>query len=136
MSNQHSHGLDQSIGQQWVELSRDHKKKICDALIDRNETDVMQEFTSLVRFTRGYLHQQPVGSLSSPNSTSSVLIPSISDSQPSENRIEKRENDEENVDVPSIPRKKAKAAVKYEKMPVNRALKGSHSDDEVVKRRA
>lgn len=75
MSNQHSHGLDQSIGQQWVELSRDDKKKICDALIDRNQPDVMQEFASLVRFTRGYLHQQPAAEQSSLNGTSSIPIP-------------------------------------------------------------
>lgn len=69
MSNQRANDLDRPIGELWVELSRDEKKKICDALIDRNQPDVMQEFASLVRFTRGYLHQQPNASLSSSNGT-------------------------------------------------------------------
>ena len=57
--------LDRPAGELWVELSREAKQKICNALIDRNQSDVLQEFASLVRFTRGYLGAQPTQSLPS-----------------------------------------------------------------------
>lgn len=110
MSNHRGDGLDRPVGEQWVELSRDEKKKICDALINRNEPDVMQEFASLVRFTRGYFHQQPTGSLPSSNGTSSVPIPSTAGSRPSDGAAAKRENDEVPVDMSNTPRKKARKA--------------------------
>lgn len=59
MSNQRSDDSGRPVGELWVELSRDEKNKICDSLIDRNQADVMQEFATLVRFTHGYLRQQP-----------------------------------------------------------------------------
>lgn len=107
MSDKRSDSLDRPVGELWVELSRDEKKKICDALIDRNKPDVMQEFASLVRFTRGYLQQQPNGSLPPPNDTPSVPAPTIWRSQPSHNRVEKRKNEEAPVDKASKATRKA-----------------------------
>jgi hypothetical protein len=52
--------LDRPVGELWVELSRDQKQKLCRALMDRNQPDVLQEFASLVRFIRGYLDAQPL----------------------------------------------------------------------------
>lgn len=75
MPNDRGNNLDRPVGELWVELSRDEKKKICDALIDRNEPDVMQEFASLVRFTRGYLREQPNGS---PPSSNGIITVSFS----------------------------------------------------------
>ncbi|KAH8773636.1 hypothetical protein F5883DRAFT_519613 [Diaporthe sp. PMI_573] len=54
--------LDRPTGELWVELSREAKQKICNALIDRNQSDVLQEFASLVRFTRRNLSAQPTQS--------------------------------------------------------------------------
>lgn len=110
MSNQRGDGLDRPVGELWVELSRDEKKKICDALIDRNQSDVLQHFDNLVRFTRDYLHQQPTGSLPSSNGIPSVPIPLTAGSQPSDGAAAKRENDEVPVDMSNTPRKKARKA--------------------------
>lgn len=106
MSNQRGDGLDRPIGELWVELSRDEKKKICDALIDRDQSDVLQHFDTLVRFTRGYLQQQPTGSLSSANGAPSAPMHSTAGSQPSDGGAAKRENDEVPVDMPNTPKKK------------------------------
>lgn len=110
MSDNRSDSLDRPIGELWVELSRDEKKKICDALIDRNKPDVMQEFASLVRFTRGYLQQQPNGSLPPSNDTPSVPARTIRRSRPSHNRVEKRKNKEAPVDKASKATRKAREA--------------------------
>lgn len=108
MSDKRSDILDRPVGELWVELSRGEKKKICDALIDRNKPDVMQEFASLVRFTRGYLQQEPNGSLPPSNDTSSVRVPTTRGSQPSHNRVEKLKNEEAPVGKASGATKKAR----------------------------
>lgn len=110
MSNQRADAIDRPIGELWVELSRDEKKKICDALIDRNQSDVLQHFDNLVRFTRGYLQQQPTGSLPSSNETCSVSISSDAGSPLSDVAPVKRENDEVPLDMSNTPRKKARKA--------------------------
>lgn len=108
MSNQHGNSLGRPVGELWVELSRDEKKKICDALIDCNQSDVLQHFDNLVRFTRGYLHQQPTGSLPSSDGIPSVPVPLTAGSQPADGAAAKRENDEVPVDMSNTPRKKAR----------------------------
>lgn len=110
MSIQRSDSLDQLVGEQWVELSSDEKKKICDALIAHNQPNVMQEFASLVRFTRGYLHDQPTGPLLVPEGTPSAPVAPTASSQPSDDGAEERMNDEGPVDAPNPPRKKARTA--------------------------
>lgn len=130
MPNDRSNNLDRPVGELWVELSREEKKKICDALIDRNEPDVMQEFASLVRFTRGYLREQPNGSPPSSNGMLTVPVPSPTGSQPSDNGVGKRKNDEAPVDTASTPVKKTrKTTVKTQSL----RPKKSESDDGVVK---
>ncbi|KAI7779036.1 hypothetical protein LA080_001382 [Diaporthe eres] len=110
MSNQRGEDLGRPIGELWVELSRDEKKKICDALIDRDQSDVLQHFDTLVRFTRGYLQQQPNDLLQSPNEISSASVPSTAGLQPSDGGSAKRENDEVPVDMSNSPPKKARNA--------------------------
>lgn len=108
MSDQRSDSLDRPVGELWVELSRDEKKKICDALIDRNKANVMEDFASLVQFTRDYFPQQPTASLSSLKGTLSAPVPLTLSSQPPDDRAEERENDEVLVDMSNTPRKKAR----------------------------
>ncbi|KAG6360953.1 hypothetical protein INS49_012021 [Diaporthe citri] len=108
MSNQRGDDLGRPIGELWVELSRDEKKKICDALIDRDQSDVLQHFDTLVRFTRGYLQQQPTGSLPSSSGKLSAPVPLALSYQPSDDRAEERENNEVPVDMSNTPRKKAR----------------------------
>lgn len=110
MSDRRSDSLDRPIGELWVELSRDEKKKICDALIDRNKPDVVQEFASLVRFTRGYLQQRPNGSLPPSNDTPSVPARTIRRSRRSHNRVEKRKNEKAPVNKASWATRKAREA--------------------------
>lgn len=83
MSNESGDGHARPVGELWVELSRDDKKRICDALIDRNQPDLMQEFAFLVRFTRGYLHTQPSGSVRPSQDNPPTLFPSNQGAQPS-----------------------------------------------------
>lgn len=131
MPNDRSNNLDRPVGELWVELSREEKKKICDALIDRNEPDVMQEFASLVRFTRGYLREQPNGSPPSSNGMLTVPFSSTPGSQPTDYGVGKRKNEEASVDTASTPIKKPrKATVKTQ----NLRPKKSDSDDEMLKR--
>lgn len=105
MSKDFGHGLDRPVGELWVELSRDEKKRICDALIDRNQPDVVQEFASLVRFTRGYLHTRPSGPerFSQDNPFTSLLP--YQGAQTSGASGRKRVHDE--IDLPPRPEKKA-----------------------------
>lgn len=118
MSNQRGDGIGRPIGELWAELSRDEKKKICDALIDLDQPDVLQHFDTLVRFTRGYLQQQPSGSLPSSNGTASVPIPPAAGSQPSDGGgAAKRENDEEPVDMSNTPLKKPRRRAIRSKLP-------------------
>lgn len=94
MSKESGDGFDRPVGELWVELSRDEKKRICDALIDRNQPDVVQEFASLVRFTRGYLHTRPSGSERSSKDSRGTSFPSNQGAQPSSVGGNKRRNDE------------------------------------------
>lgn len=130
MPDNRTNNLDRPVGELWVELSRDEKKKICDALIDRNEPDVMQEFASLVRFTRGYLREQPNGSPPSSNGMLTVSFSSTPGSQPTDNGLGKRKNEEVPVNTASTPIKKTrKATVKTQSL----RPKKSDSNDEVLK---
>lgn len=110
MSNQRSDSLDQLVGEQWVELSIDEKKKICDALIAHNQPNVMQEFASLVRFTRGYLHNQPTGSLSLPEGIPSASVAPNASPQPSDDGAEEHMNDEGPVDARFPPPRNTRKA--------------------------
>lgn len=136
MSNQRRDGLDRPIGEQWVELSRDEKTKICNALIDRNQPDVVEEFASLVRFTRGYLHQQPTGSFASPGETTSVPTVSTSGAQPPGSGAAKRKNDGVPMDSSNTPVQKArKVAIKNDNLIQSKWTSSSEDDDDFPIRR-
>lgn len=136
MPDNRSSNLDRPVGELWVELSREEKKKICDALIDRNESDVMQEFASLVRFTRGYLREQPNGSPPSSNGMLIVFSSSAPGSQPTDNGIGKRKNEEVPVNTTSTtikkPRKQAtvKAQTQTLRSKKNRFVDDDYVDDD------
>ncbi|KAG8161925.1 hypothetical protein KVR01_007690 [Diaporthe batatas] len=47
MPNDDGGNLDRPVGELWVELTRDEKQRICNALVNRNQTDLVQALDTL-----------------------------------------------------------------------------------------
>ncbi|POS68987.1 hypothetical protein DHEL01_v212621 [Diaporthe helianthi] len=47
MPNNDGGNLDRPVGELWVELTRDEKLMVCNALVDRNQPDVVQTLETL-----------------------------------------------------------------------------------------